>query len=434
MLFGSSGVRGLANQDITPDLALQIGRACGMLYKSIVVGHDPRMTSPLLHHALIAGAIATGATVTNVGLVSTPTLSHAAANHDIGVMVTASHNPAPYNGFKLFNHSGDGFSLQQSKEIEEALDAPLADWHSVGRCEFYESAIQTHIGAILDAMPGLQASPKVVVDCANGTTGTITPFLMEKMGCEVITLNAQPDGFFPAHNPEPTLGNLSQLQETVLASQADLGIAHDCDGDRMIAVTQNGRSIPSDALLALMARTVNEHGTIVVPVNTSRLVDDTLPNATIKRTRVGDIFISQKLKEIRGDFGGEPSGTYVFPSFSYCPDGIFAAAFLVHLTTEIDLTEEASSLPGYHTLRESLPVDKITMASGMAAVEQSLVSLDYQNFTAIDGIRIDFDNAWALVRPSGTEPKIRVTVEARRQDDARTLFEKVMSIVKRSFV
>ncbi|MDD3492736.1 MAG: phosphoglucosamine mutase [Candidatus Thermoplasmatota archaeon] len=432
MLFGTSGIRGLANQDITPQLALQVGRACGALYGSVAVGRDPRTTSHLLHRAAVSGVLSTGAEVTDVGLVSTPTLSQAAGRHGAGIMVTASHNPPRYNGLKLFNPDGSGFSLRQSAQVEDHFAAPLAPWHAVGRCRRYEAAVDDHLDAIRDALPPSPSPLTVVVDCANGATGAITPYLLEQMGCRVIALNAQPDGFFPAHDPEPTPENLAQLRAVVTAARAHLGIAHDCDGDRMVAVDDRGRVIPGDALLAVLARQVDAR-TVVVPVNASLLIDDALPQARVERTRVGDIFVSQRLKENGGDVGGEPSGTYVFPSFSYCPDGVYAAALAVQVAAQRNLAAEIDGLPRYHTLRGSLPAARETLEAGMREVTENLAGWEHTALHTMDGVRVDSHRGWVLVRPSGTEPRVRVTVEARRREEAEALWENVMSMVKRCF-
>lgn len=432
MLFGSSGIRGLANRAVTSELALQVGGACGALYGDVVVGYDPRTTSDMLHHAVIAGVLQSGGQVTDLGLVSTPTLAHAARVHAMGIMITASHNPASYNGLKLFNQDGSGFSWEQSVAVEANFNSVPTDWSEVKQSERNDHAVEDHIEAILDVFPEVSSAIKVVVDCSNGSTGTITPYLLQRMGCEVVTLNAQPDGFFSAHAPEPSKENLLQLTTVVNKYGANLGIAHDCDGDRMVGVTEDGNLIPNDSLIAIVARHTAEQGIVVVPVNASRLIDDYLPQARVERTKVGDIFVSQRLKELEGDFGAEPSGTYVFPSFSYCPDGVYAAAELVHLAASLHLLDELTSLPCYHTLRTAVPVSS-EVTEGMMGLQTELASIDHLSLTTIDGIRLDQKDAWCLVRPSGTEPKIRITVEALDTQYAKDLLQRVLHIVTRCF-
>jgi len=430
MIFGSSGIRGIANREITPELALKIGKACGTIYENIIIGNDPRTSSPMIKSAVISGALSSGAEVTDIGFASTPTLAHSARKHDIGIMVTASHNPGMYNGIKLFNPDGSGFSIKQSEEVEKNMEGKNVPWNKIKNFRSYEMAINEHMDSILKSVISPEKSIRVVVDCCNGSTGTITPYLLEKMGCSVIALNTQPDGHFPAHDPEPVEENLNQLKNAVKASNADLGIAHDCDGDRVVIVDKKGEFIPNDKMLAVLAKYTNERGKIAVPVNTSLSLDSYLPGAEIVRTRVGDIFISEKLKEIGGDFGGEPSGTYVFPSFSYCPDGVYAAAKIVSIWGEIDIEDEIKLIPEYFTVRSSLTLEN-DKKKVMEKIEEAMNAFEYENMNKIDGIRIDMDDSWVLIRPSGTEPKIRVTVEANDENRAKELNDKIMEIVKR---
>ena len=431
MLFGSSGIRGIANEEVTPELALKVGRACGILYKSMVIGSDPRTSSPMIKSAIIAGVLSSGAEITDVGLVSTPTLAYSARKHDAGIMVTASHNPGRYNGIKLFNPDGSGFSIKQSEEIEKNIGGKAAPWDEIKKPEKYGMAVSEHINSILKDISLPEKNMKVVIDCCNGSTGNITPYLLEEMGCDVVALNAKPDGHFPAHEPEPVEENLDQLKNAVKASNADIGIAHDCDGDRVVVINKKGKFIPNDKMLAVLAKYTNERGKIAVPVNTSLSLNSYLPNAEIFITRVGDIFISEKLKEIGGDFGGEPSGTYVFPSFSYCPDGIYAAAKIVSMWGEFDIEKEIESIPRYHMVRSSIVSTKEKMTGGMKKVEEELNMFEYDKISRVDGIRVDMEDAWILVRQSGTEPKIRVTVEAKNEDKAKELNGEIMDMIKR---
>jgi len=431
MMFGSSGIRGIANEEVTPELALMVGKACGTIYKNIVIGGDPRTSTPMIKDAIIAGVLSAGAEIIDIGIVSTPTLAHSAREYDMGIMVTASHNPGKYNGIKLFNSDGSGFSVKQSEKIEKNMEGKAAPWDEIKKPKSFGMAIHEHIDSILKSVSPPEEDIKVVVDCCNGSTGMITPYLLEKMGCKVVALNAQPDGHFPAHDPEPVEENLGQLKNAVRSMNADIGIAHDCDGDRVIVVDKKGELIPNDKMLAIIAKYTNEKGKIAVPVNTSLSLSSYLPNAEIFTTRVGDIFISEKLKEIGGDFGGEPSGTYVFPSFSYCPDGIYAAAKIVAMLEKVNIEKEIKSIPKYHMIRSSVFSTKEKIMNGMKKVEEELNMFDYDKISRVDGIRIDMEDAWMLVRPSGTEPKIRVTVEAKDKSEVKKLHDKIMNIIKR---
>ena len=311
--FGSSGIRGLGNVEVTPELALHVGMAIGDIYGDTVIGRDPRLTGPMLSQALRAGVLSSGATAIDAGLVSTPTLARGARDCGCGVVITASHNPAPDNGIKLWNPDGMAFDEEQQREIEEALDRsrfPIPSWDRIGSEATRSDLVAHHIDVILKDVPS--AKCRVVVDCGCGATCTITPFLLRRMGCDVIAINAQADGHFPGRDPEPTEANLAALAAIVPATRADLGIAHDGDGDRMVAVDRNGRFVGGDVLLALFARREVRRG-LVVPVDASMVLEDLLPNAEIWRTRVGDVYVAAEVKRRGADFGGEPSGTWMFP-------------------------------------------------------------------------------------------------------------------------
>ncbi|WP_094228007.1 phosphoglucosamine mutase [Methanolobus psychrotolerans] len=427
-LFGSSGIRGLANIEVTVDLALKVGMALGRSKKTAVIGRDPRIAGEMIELAVISGLMSAGCDVTRVGLVTTPTLAYAARNYDCGVMITASHNPAKDVGIKLWNLDGMAFDSAQQEEIESIIekeDFINASWNMVGKIATYENAVRDHIDMIRSH--STDAAIRVVVDCGGGAGGTITPFLLREMGCEVITLNSQLDGHFPARNPEPNDKNLWMLKKAVTEFEADLGIAHDGDADRMMAVDEHGRFVSGDEMLAIFARyECKGSPTIVVPVDTSMIVDDALPDSTIIHTKVGDVYVAEEIKKQKADFGGEPSGSWIFPRISYCPDGIYAAALLVDIVKEKKLSVLREELPQYPTLRSTVACDNSRKVKAMEAIRSKLETMG--TVSNIDGIRIDMEDGWVLVRPSGTEAKIRITAEARK--NVKELHAKVESIVK----
>ena len=424
--FGSSGIRGLGNVDVTPELALQVGMAIGELYGDTLIGRDPRLTGPMLRSALSAGVLSSGSDAIDAGLISTPTLARGARDYACGVMITASHNPAPYNGIKLWNPDGMAFDEEQQREVEDALDRarfPVPSWSQIGLESSRPELVAQHVEAILKDIG--TAKVRVVVDCACGATCEITPLLLRKMGCDVIAINAQPDGHFPGREPEPTEENLVALRATVRASGANLGIAHDGDGDRMVAVDREGTFVGGDLLLALFARQEVRTG-LVVPVDASMVLEDLLPKATIWRTRVGDVYVAAELKRRRADFGGEPSGTWIFPKATLCPDGVYAAARLVSMVAERPLDERVREIPRYPVIRGA-----IAYAAGERATVESRLDASLRGLAAdlstVDGWRLQFDDGWALVRFSGTEPKIRVLAESRDEPRAKEIYSTVLS-------
>ncbi|MCK5310275.1 MAG: phosphoglucosamine mutase, partial [Thermoplasmata archaeon] len=254
-LFGSSGIRGHFNDLITPEFVCKIGQSVGNLYDEVVVGWDARTTSPLLGNAMIAGLLAAGANVYVAGMITTPTLASAAKEYKCGIMLTASHNPATDNGVKFWNPDGSSFDSRQMEEVEDILlgeKIPNASWDKVGQLRTIDWTIDRHMERIMEHIPSLNA--KVIVDCGNGASSTITPYLLRKLGCEVITINGHPDGSFPGRDSEPTKENTVLLAKAVVEMGATIGIAHDGDGDRTVAVDEKGNFADGDALMPLLCK------------------------------------------------------------------------------------------------------------------------------------------------------------------------------------
>lgn len=430
-LFGSSGIRGVVNKDITPQLALDIGRAVGSASKRVVIGRDTRVSGEMLLHAISSGLLSAGADVSDAGILGTPTLAHAARKFDCGVMITASHNPSQYNGVKLWNPDGSSFGTAQMLSIEDAIlnkkfNAP--PWNGIGAFSKHRDAISEHSESILSAVR--PANLKVVLDCGSGGASTITPYLLGKMGCKVITLNCQPDGHFPGRDPEPIDANLSDLKNAVKSCKADLGIAHDGDADRVMAVDETGRLLSGDQLLCVFASEIVKKK-IVVPVDASMLIDDMLPGVEVIRTKVGDVYVSEAIKAHNADFGGEPSGTWVFPKISYCPDAIYAAAKLVEMAAKEKLSARLSKFKSYPIKRISVSYSGMTKDELKSKLDKELSAIDCKGINKIDGLRLEFGDAWALVRLSGTEPKVRAVIEGRNETRVKEISGKIEGIISK---
>jgi phosphoglucosamine mutase len=429
-LFGSSGIRGLVGKEFTVELCVNIGKAVGNRYHRIIIGKDTRTSGDMVENALAAGAMASGAEVHLAGMVSTPTLARTAFDYDCGLMVTASHNPAEYNGVKMWNPDGSAFDTPQMEEVENNIGNPklkMPGWRDVGSLHRHEGATQNHIKDVLRSVGS--AHLNVVLDCGCGATCGISPFLLRELGCSVFTINAQPDGFFPGRLPEPTEDQLEDLRRIVVSKGADLGIAHDGDGDRMVAVDENGRYVDGDKLLALFA-SLSEAGGIVAPIDASMVLDD-IVDGNVVRTKVGDVYVAEALKKHNFPFGGEPSGTFIFPRETYCPDGVYAAALLCKFVTERRLSELVDSLPSFPSSRESFMFNsqERDIVRGKIAAEMNLVKC--LKLITVDGFRAEFEDGWFLIRLSGTEPKVRVAAEARSKDEVDRLMNMARALVKR---
>jgi len=421
-LFGTSGIRRVADENLI-QLALKVGLVVGRLYGSVVVGSDTRTSSGAMKHALISGLLAAGSEVSDSGVIPTPTLALAAREFAAGAMITASHNPPEYNGIKLLNPDGSAFGSDQQKQIEGMiLDGSLsaAVWDKIKDSSLYSGAVEGHVERILREFPG-GLKLKVALDCGCGAASVVTPHLLGKLGCEVVTLNCYPGGFFP-HAIEPVESNLGDLMRATRESGAALGIAHDGDGDRMMAVDDRGRFIPGDKLLALFAQEVGA-SKVVTTIDASMVIDEL--GFSVTRTRVGDNYVSEELKG-GGDFGGEPSGSWVFPDVSLCPDGIYAAAQLVNMAGRQRLSLLVDSIPGYPLLRGSISSGGVVLSK----LERQLMAMEPLSISNSDGIRLNFEDGWLLIRASGTEPRIRVTAEARSEARVHRLYDSGVRVIK----
>jgi len=259
------------------------------------------------------------------------------------------------------------------------------------------------------------------VDCGCGAGCLITPMLLKSMGCEVIELNCKPGGFFP-RGIEPVEDNLGDLKRAVIKHKADIGIAHDGDADRMMAVDNRGNFIPGDKLMVLLALGTGSKE-IVTTLDASIVLEE-IGYDTI-RTAIGDNYISQELKE-GGIFGGEPSGSWVFPEIPLCPDGIYAAAKIALLAAKEDISELVADIPSYPIMRGSVSSN----GRDIRIILRSLKKLKPVSIKGTDGIRMEFDDGWLLVRPSGTEPKIRITAEARTRSRVNELYQYALKAIK----
>ncbi|WP_137289881.1 phosphoglucosamine mutase [Natronorubrum halophilum] len=434
-MFGTSGIRGTVGDDVTGALALSVGRAVASDgYDRVVVGRDARESGAVLVDAVTAGLRECGATVLEAGVAPTPTVARAVPREDAdaGIVVTASHNPAPDNGFKLWTATGKAFDPEQCDAIASRIERDeyeLQPWTEQGSSQRLEGAVDRHAAELADAV-SLDDPPSVVVDVGNGTGG-ITARVLADLGCDVITLNGQQDGSFPGRPSEPTRETLTALSSVVGSTDAQLGIAHDGDADRMLAVDDTGTFVPKDVLFALFARdTASEGDVVAAPVGTSMSVDDALAavGASVTRTPVGDVFVANRATQSDVVFGGEPSGAWIWPTETLCPDGPLAACKLVELVADRGpLSSLVESVETYPIRRTSVAVEEKDAA--MARVRDR-VRERYDDVETLDGVSITVDDGWILLRASGTEPVVRATAEARTESRAEQLAADAVAILE----
>ena len=441
-VFGSSGTRGLANVALTPEFVVRVAKAAGTAWGAdrVALGRDTRTTGPMLADAAASGLASVGADVDRLGVVPTPALqAYAAAEGVPGLMVTASHNPPPYNGIKLVGDDGVELAVAAMERVEETFLAEAfeaAAWDAVGRSRRVEGAIERYRAGVREAVDReaiVGADLTVAVDPGHGAGALSNPDLFRELGCRVVTVHAEPDGRFPGRDPEPVEGNLADLEALVRAAEADVGVAHDGDADRAIFVDETGTYVEGDAALAALAAATLEAGDVTVSaVNVSqRLVDVAeAAGARLELTPIGSTRIVTRIRELR-DAGesvpvaGEGNGGVIFPGYRLARDGAYTAARFLELCAERPASEVVAPHADYHNVRVNLDYDTEAERTALLEAAERYAREADAELTTVDGYRLDYGDAWVLARPSGTEPLVRIYAEARDAGRAEALADEV---------
>jgi len=409
-----------------------------------LVGHDARTSGPMFARAVIAGLTATGCNVFFAGMTPTPALQYAVKNHgmDGGVIITASHNPPEYNGIKVIWNDGIEISHEQEIEIENIYfesETVFAEWDKLGTTHELPGVNDEYIEAIKKHVNVAKIAEKhyhVVVDAANSVGGLTAPRLLRDLGCKVTSINANIDGTFPGRLPEPRPENLKEIALTVKAVGADLGVALDGDADRSIFVDENGEIYWGDKTFALIEKHFleeNPNAKIVTPVSSSTLVKDIADayKGEIVWTKVGSVTVSQKMKELKAELGGEENGGVFYGPHQAVRDGAMTTALIMEIMAENGekLSKLIAEQPQYFIEKGKVecPEDKKEKV-----LEKLLEKVKGANVSTIDGVKIWFEDKSAiLVRPSGTEPVYRLYAEAKNQEKALKLIEDYSSKLRK---
>jgi phosphoglucosamine mutase len=436
-LFGTSGIRGLITTTMTPQLALQTGQALATYTKAktILTAYDTRETSPMLQAAFAAGVTACGAVVLDQGIVPTPVLAYLTkwTHVQAGIMTTASHNPPDYNGIKPYNPDTTAYSQVQQSRLERLIcsgEFRFANWRETGKIIQIDET-QRYLEMIRSSVR-LDKPWKVVVDPGNGATSHLAPRILRELGCRVTTMNSQPDGHFPGRGAEPNEKTLRPLGSVVRRLKADIGLAYDGDGDRMVPVDETGHVTPPDQTFASYAAhrvRQRKNKTVVTHVEASLCVEEMVEKAggRIVRTKVGDVNITQGMRKQKATFGGEPCGAWIHPNYHYCPDGILSSILFLQALEESGEKPSAfvSEAPTYPVLRTNITCPSQALPQVMRKAAKVILEgfPETKEQSTLDGVRLTFSEAWLLIRPSGTEPLVRVTVEAKTRQGAETLMK-----------
>ncbi len=446
-LFGTNGIRGLVNKELTPEIATKVGAAIGTFFKrkSLLVGYDARTSGPMFAKAVIAGLISTGCSVYSAGMCPTPALQFAVKNHCMGggVIITASHNPPEYNGIKVIWQDGIELSHEQETEIENIYfenKAIFADWDDLGTTTDLAQVKEEYVQAIkkqVDISKIAERNYHVVVDAANSVGGLTAPPLLRELGCKVTTVNANIDGTFPGRMPEPRPENLRDTAVTVNALGADLGVAFDGDADRSIFIDEKGQAYMGDKTFAVVEKyfLLNNPGSkIVTPVSSSTLIKETADafGGEIVWVKVGSVTVSQQMKAINAKLGGEENGGVFYGPHQSVRDGAMTTALILEIMarTGKKLSELVEEEPQYFIEKGKVDCPEDKKEELLSRIRQKIKG---ENVSNIDGVKIWFEDKSAiLVRPSGTEPTFRLYAEAKTQEKALKLVEEYSELLKKN--
>ncbi|MCM3631050.1 phosphoglucosamine mutase [Paenibacillus glycanilyticus] len=439
--FGTDGVRGVANQELTPELAYKIGRCGGYVLTGqadkpkVVIGLDTRISGPMLEAALIAGLLSIGASVIRLGVVSTPAVAYITRElkADAGVMISASHNPVQDNGIKFFG--GDGFKLSDETEleIERLIDAevdelPRPIGGEIGTVTNDDNAKYRFLDYLKTTIKGDFAGLKIVLDCAHGSAYELAPKVFRELGAEIITVGAEPDG----RNINAGVGSThpEYLREQVLAHGADLGLSFDGDADRLIAIDDKGEEVDGDYILCICGDAMKRAGklkndTIVTTVmaNIGFFKATQRLGLQTAQTAVGDRYVMEEMRRGGYNLGGEQSGHVIFLDYNTTGDGILTALQLVDtlVASGQKLSELKNLMSKYPQVLVNVRVEDKGLYAGNAAIASAVEQVEQELG----------DNGRVLVRPSGTESLIRVMAEGPEKDQIENYVARIVDVVKK---
>lgn len=439
LMVSVSGVRGRVGEALTPEIVARFAAGFGAWAlsrsggnRTIVLGRDSRVSGPMFRHAVVAALQSVGARIVDVGVVPTPTVQLAVEHHHAagGLAITASHNPIEWNALKFIGPSGLFLDADEGREMRAVVEReiPRVTWDVLGTLEEDPGAIGRHIEQVL-ALPYLDVAGirgrrfHVVLDCVRGAGGLFMPILLERLGCTVEAINLEPDGRFP-RAPEPVAENLREVEQAVRRTGAEIGLVVDPDVDRLALVSDRGEAIGEDYTLALAARVVLRHrpGPLVTNLSTSRIVDDVAERANtyVVRAPVGEVNVATRMRQEGAPIGGEGNGGVILSELHLGRDAPVGAALILQLLYEEgrSLSQIVADYPRYAIVKDKLNRPRAPLDAVYASLREGFsdAEVDLQ-----DGLRLAWSDRWVHVRPSGTEPIVRVIAEAPTEGEAREL-------------
>ena len=440
-----SGIRGIIGETLTPQLAVDLGCTFAAQVQGgrVVLARDSRPSGPMVHSAVLSGLLAGGCEVIDLGIVSTPGagLMVNALHADGGIVITASHNPAIWNGIKFLTRDGTAPPAAEARRILDAYQArafrlvPVDRLRGVARDD---STHRRHVDKVLEIVQAeaiRQRRFRVVLDSVCGAGGPAGRLLLEALGCQLTHVAAEPTGHFP-HPPEPLPENLTGLSAAVLQAQAAIGFAQDPDADRLAIVDETGTYIGEECSLALAARHVfaTHPGPVAANLSTSRMIDDLARQAgagcVVHRSAVGEANVVEAMKAHRCVLGGEGNGGVIDPRVVYIRDSLVGMALALQVLTDDGrpLSRIVADLPRYHMVKQKFPCAPQRVQAVLTTLKSTFAR---ERLNDADGVRIDWPEGWVHVRGSNTEPIMRVIAEAGSPGAADELVSRVRTLIDR---
>ncbi|MGE4170001.1 MAG: phosphoglucosamine mutase [Candidatus Margulisiibacteriota bacterium] len=436
-----SGIRGVVGDTLTPQVALETGIAFGRYLAggTLIVGGDTRTSHDVYKSAVIAGLTAVGCKVIDIGKVPTPTVQQMIRHYSAqgGVIITASHNPAIWNGIKLMNHSGSFLTPTEYEAFQAIAKQPstFQPWTAVGSVSVDTTALEKHIDhilSIIDPKPIQEAGLSAIVDPNNGTGCLANPILFEKLKVKATIINAEGNGLF-AHDPEPLQKNLGQILDQAQSGRYDIGFIQDADADRLVILDEKGRFIGEDYSLGfcvdyLLNTLTTEPKKVVVNLSTSLVIEAIAKRhgASVHYTKIGETNVTQGIRDLQAPVGGEGNGGVIFPKVGWGRDSLtgMVVALSYLATSQKTVSDIVGTYPAYTLLREKVAVETMDQVKTLIAKVEANLAAEPATIDRQDGLKFSFDKAWVQIRASNTEPIVRIFAEAPTPDQATSLLKK----------
>ena len=435
-----SGVRGVVGDSLSPLLLNKFAQAFGTYSRggTVVVGRDTRPSGEMVSFAVFSGLLSTGCEVVDIGIVPVPTIQFFVRRSlaSGGIAITASHNPEEWNALKFIGPRGLFLDPAEARELLDIYHQ--GDFRRVWNFEIRNisrdiRALDEHISRILHVLGPIKRKMKVVVDPCNGAAYEASPRLLDALGCEVVPMNTDPSGIFP-RSPEPLPDNIKGLCEQVKEVGADIGFAQDADADRLAVVDENGVPLGEDYTLALALRFIlkRDKGPVVINLSTSRAVEDTARRYKVKvyRSKVGEVNVTEAMEERGAVAGGEGNGGVIWPRINFCRDSLTAMACVLHLldSQKKKVSEVKKALPEYHTIKRKLELPEMDATRILEHLKNT--EKERGRWNEADGLRFEKGRTFWHIRPSNTEPVLRLVVDAPTLDQAETMADALEKRIK----